>query len=164
MSSVSNTAILMQRKVWQASGHESNFTDPLVDCKMCKARFRADQIGESECPRKPSKHPGEHHECQLTEARKVQPHVQDLRRPRRRRRPAGLPAPRTAQGIFVNFKNVCDSTRIKVPFGIAQVRQEFSATKSPQAVHLPLAREFEQMEMRVLSATQHQPGMVRQVA
>ncbi|HYL79369.1 MAG TPA: glycine--tRNA ligase, partial [Candidatus Acidoferrum sp.] len=65
-----DTAILMHRTVWQASGHEQNFTDPLVDCKTCKARFRADQIQESECPKKPSKHPGEHHECQLTEARK----------------------------------------------------------------------------------------------
>src|SRR5688572_11123149 len=65
-----DAAIIMNRTVWQASGHETNFTDPLVDCKTCKARFRADQIAESQCPKKPSKRPGEHSECQLTEARK----------------------------------------------------------------------------------------------
>ena len=53
-----DAAILMNRTVWQASGHESNFTDPLVDCKACKARFRADQIDESQCPKKPSEEAG----------------------------------------------------------------------------------------------------------
>ena len=66
-----DASILMARTVWQASGHESNFTDPLIDCKACKARFRQDQIQESQCPKKPpSEKPGEFGECQLTEARK----------------------------------------------------------------------------------------------
>src|SRR5436853_4567650 len=65
-----DTAILMHPAVWKASGHVDAFTDPLVDCKTCKARFRADQIEESQCPKKPSKKPGQFDECQLTEARK----------------------------------------------------------------------------------------------
>ena len=64
-----DAAILMHPKVWEASGHVAGFTDPLVDCKACKARFRADQIGDAQCPRKPSKRPGEHTDCQLTEPR-----------------------------------------------------------------------------------------------
>src|SRR5918992_3582733 len=65
-----DAAILMHRRVWQASGHEDAFTDPLIDCKACKSRFRADQIDESQCPKKPSRKPGQHTVCQLTEARK----------------------------------------------------------------------------------------------
>ncbi|MGA2498662.1 MAG: glycine--tRNA ligase [Tepidisphaeraceae bacterium] len=141
-----DTAILMQRKVWQASGHESNFTDPLVDCKMCKARFRADQILESECPRKPSKHPGEHHECQLTEARKFNLMFKTFVGPVEEDAQQVYLRPETAQGIFVNFKNVCDSTRIKVPFGIAQVGKSFRNEITPKQF-IFRSREFEQMEI-----------------
>ncbi|MFI5379418.1 MAG: glycine--tRNA ligase [Tepidisphaerales bacterium] len=141
-----DTAILMQRKVWQASGHESNFTDPLVDCKMCKARFRADQIQESECPRKPSKHPGEHHECQLTEARKFNLMFKTFVGPVEEDAQQVYLRPETAQGIFVNFKNVCDSTRIKVPFGIAQIGKSFRNEITPKQF-IFRSREFEQMEI-----------------
>jgi glycyl-tRNA synthetase len=141
-----DTAILMQRTVWQASGHESNFTDPLVDCKCCKARFRADQIMESECPRKPSKHPGEHHECQLTEARKFNLMFKTFVGPVEDDAAMVYLRPETAQGIFVNFKNVCDSTRIKIPFGIAQIGKSFRNEITPKQF-IFRSREFEQMEI-----------------
>ncbi|MBX9929347.1 MAG: glycine--tRNA ligase, partial [Gemmatimonadaceae bacterium] len=64
-----DASILMHPKVWEASGHVSGFSDPLVDCKACKARFRADKLQDGACPRKPSKKPGEHGDCQLTEPR-----------------------------------------------------------------------------------------------
>jgi len=64
-----DSAILQHPKTWEASGHLAGFTDPLVDCRTCKLRFRADHIGDSACGRKPSKHPGEFDECDLTEAR-----------------------------------------------------------------------------------------------
>ena len=84
----------MNRTVWQASGHESNFTDPLVDCKTCKARFRQDQIAESQCPRKPSQASGRIRRVPADRAAQVQPDVQDLRRPgggKRRRRSTCAP-------------------------------------------------------------------------
>ncbi len=141
-----DTAILMSRTVWQASGHEGNFTDPLVDCKCCKERFRADQIQESQCPRKPSKHPGEHHECQLTEARKFNLMFKTFVGPVEEDSQMVYLRPETAQGIFVNFKNVCDSTRIKIPFGIAQVGKSFRNEITPKQF-IFRSREFEQMEI-----------------
>jgi glycyl-tRNA synthetase len=141
-----DAALLMNRTVWQASGHEAAFTDPLVDCKCCKARFRADQIAESQCPRKPSKHPGEHHECQLTEARKFNLMFKTFVGPVEEDAAMVYLRPETAQGIFVNFKNVCDSTRIKVPFGIAQVGKAFRNEITPKQFVFR-SREFEQMEI-----------------
>src|SRR5271170_2426073 len=101
-----DSAILMNRAVWQASGHEGAFGDPLVDCKTCKQRFREDQIGESACPRKPSKHPGEFAECQLTEARKFNLMFKTFVGPVEDSSQQIYLRPETAQGIFVNFKNV----------------------------------------------------------
>jgi len=141
-----DAAILMQRAVWQASGHESNFTDPLVDCKTCKCRFRQDQIQESQCPRKPSKHPGEHSECQLTEARKFNLMFKTFVGPVEENATQVYLRPETAQGIFVNFKNVCDSTRIKIPFGIAQQGKAFRNEITPKQF-IFRSREFEQMEI-----------------
>ncbi|HEX4796619.1 MAG TPA: glycine--tRNA ligase [Humisphaera sp.] len=141
-----DAAILMNRTVWQASGHESNFTDPLVDCKVCKARFRQDQIAESQCPKKPSKHPGEFTECQLTEARKFNLMFKTFVGPVEESATMVYLRPETAQGIFVNFKNVCDSTRIKVPFGIAQIGKAFRNEITPKQF-IFRSREFEQMEI-----------------
>src|SRR3954470_6038624 len=64
-----DSAIIQHPKTWEASGHLSGFTDPLVDCRTCKQRFRADHLGELPCGRKPSVHPGEDKQCDLTEAR-----------------------------------------------------------------------------------------------
>ncbi len=139
-------AILMHRTVWQASGHEVNFTDPLVDCKTCKARFRADQLQESQCPRKPSKHPGEHQECQLTEVRKFNLMFKTFVGPVEENTTMVYLRPETAQGIFVNFKNVCDSTRVKIPFGVAQIGKSFRNEITPKQF-IFRSREFEQMEI-----------------
>ncbi|HET6248716.1 MAG TPA: glycine--tRNA ligase [Tepidisphaeraceae bacterium] len=141
-----DAAILMHRTVWQASGHESNFTDPLVDCKTCKARFRQDQIAESQCPKKPSKKPGEFSECQLTEARKFNLMFKTFVGPVEENATQVYLRPETAQGIFVNFKNVCDSSRMKVPFGIAQVGKSFRNEITPKQF-IFRSREFEQMEI-----------------
>src|SRR5438128_8281429 len=64
-----DSAIILNPSVWQASGHLAGFTDPLVDCRTCKLRFRADKLEEAQCGRKPSKHPGETDACDLTQAR-----------------------------------------------------------------------------------------------
>lgn len=141
-----DAAILMHRTVWQASGHESNFTDPLVDCKTCKARFRADQVGESECPKKPSMHPGEFKECQLTEARKFNLMFKTFVGPVEEDAAQVYLRPETAQGIFVNFKNVVDSSRVKIPFGIAQIGKSFRNEITPKQF-IFRSREFEQMEI-----------------
>ena len=141
-----DTAILMHPTVWKASGHVDAFTDPLVDCKACKARFRADQIDESQCPRKPSKKPGQHTDCQLTEARKFNLMFKTFVGPVEEDATQVYLRPETAQGIFVQFKNVCDSTRIKVPFGIAQVGKSFRNEITPKQF-IFRSREFEQMEI-----------------
>src|SRR6187431_3455570 len=64
-----DSSIILHPAVWEASGHVAGFTDPLVDCRTCKLRFRADQLEQAQCGKRPSKHPGEHSECDLTEAR-----------------------------------------------------------------------------------------------
>ncbi len=151
-----DSAILMNRAVWQASGHEAAFTDPLVDCKTCKERFRADQIVESHCPRKPSKHPGEFAECQLTEARKFNLMFKTYVGPLEDEGAMTYLRPETAQGIFVNFKNVCDSTRIKVPFGIAQIGKSFRNEITPKQF-IFRSREFEQMEIEFFCKPQESP-------
>ena len=141
-----DTALLMNRTVWQASGHEEAFTDPLIDCKTCKARFRADQIAESQCVRKPSKHPGEFAECQLTEARKFNLMFKTFVGPVEESAAMVYLRPETAQGMFVDFKNVLDSTRIKVPFGIAQIGKAFRNEITPKQF-IFRSREFELMEI-----------------
>jgi glycyl-tRNA synthetase len=141
-----DTAIVMNRTVWQASGHEEAFTDPLVDCRACKARFRADQIAESACPSKPSKHPGEFAECQLTEARKFNLMFKTYVGPLEESSAMVYLRPETAQGMFVNFKNVVDSSRVKVPFGIAQIGKAFRNEITPKQF-IFRSREFELMEI-----------------
>src|SRR6476469_8823198 len=64
-----DSAVILHPRVWEASGHVEGFTDPLVDCRTCKLRFRADKLDEEHCGRKPSKHPGETPDCEITEAR-----------------------------------------------------------------------------------------------
>jgi glycyl-tRNA synthetase len=141
-----DSAILMNRAVWQASGHENAFTDPLVDCRACKSRFRLDQIPESQCPRKPSKHPGEFTDCELTEPRQFNLMFKTFVGPVEENATMVYLRPETAQGIFVNFKNVCDSTRIKLPFGIAQIGKSFRNEITPKQF-IFRSREFEQMEI-----------------
>jgi glycyl-tRNA synthetase len=141
-----DSAIILNPAVWEASGHVAGFTDPLVDCRTCKLRFRADKLGDSQCGRKPSKHPGEWTECDLTEARQFnlmfETHVGALED----ESSLAYLRPETAQGIFINFKNVLQLARRKPPFGIAQVGKSFRNEITP-GNFLFRVREFEQMEM-----------------
>ncbi len=142
-----DAAILMHPRVWEASGHVSGFNDPLIDCKTCKARFRADQIDQARCPRKPSKPPGEHTECQLTEPRQFNLMFKTFIGPVEDSASVAYLRPETAQGIYVNFLNVQQATRQKVPFGIAQIGKAFRNEITP-GNFVFRTREFEQMEMQ----------------
>jgi glycyl-tRNA synthetase len=136
-----DAAILMHPKVWEASGHVANFSDPLVDCKKCKGRFRADHIDlAAPCPNCGAK--GE-----FTEPRQFNLMFKTELGSSGGPESTVYLRPETAQGIYVNFKNVCDTSRVKVPFGIAQVGKAFRneiVTKS----FIFRSCEFEQMEMQ----------------
>jgi glycyl-tRNA synthetase len=142
-----DAAILMHPKVWEASGHVAGFTDPLVDCRACKARFRADKLEDAKCPRKPSRHPGEHTECDLTEPRNFNLMFKTFMGPVEESAAVVYLRPETAQGIFVNFLNVQQARRQKVPFGIAQIGKAFRNEITP-GNFIFRTREFEQMEMQ----------------
>jgi glycyl-tRNA synthetase len=142
-----DAAILMHPRVWEASEHVANFHDPLVDCKTCKSRFRADQLEQSQCPRKPSKAPGKHTECQLTEPRQFNMMFKTFMGPVEDTASTVYLRPETAQGIYVNFVNVQQASRQKVPFGIAQIGKAFRNEITP-GNFIFRTREFEQMEMQ----------------
>ena len=141
-----DSAILQHPRVWEASGHLAGFTDPLVDCKTCGQRFRADHLADLSCGRKPSKHPGETEECDLTEARDFNLMFETTIGPVKESGSIAYLRPETAQGIFVNFKNVLQSSRKKPPFGIAQIGKSFRNEITP-GNFIFRTREFEQMEM-----------------
>jgi glycyl-tRNA synthetase len=141
-----DSAIILHPRVWEASGHVEGFTDPLVDCRTCKLRFRADQLESSQCGRKPSKHPGETPNCDLTEARQFNLMFQTTVGPVEDAGAKAFLRPETAQGIFINFKNVLQLARRQPPFGIAQVGKSFRNEITP-GNFLFRVREFEQMEM-----------------
>ncbi|HPF37560.1 MAG TPA: glycine--tRNA ligase [Phycisphaerae bacterium] len=191
-------SLIMNPKVWEASGHVGGFSDPMVDCKESKGRYRADQInvvvaanddgagkmyayvtGDEETQAKALKNlakymkaktlePGQYVERPLMEidvaqfARVVGPHAKEpgsLTEPRafnlmfqtyvgalQDSSSVAYLRPETAQGIFANFKNVCDSSRVKVPFGIAQIGKAFRNEINPRNYTFR-SREFEQMEI-----------------
>jgi glycyl-tRNA synthetase len=142
-----DAAILMHPRVWEASGHVAGFTDPLVDCKTCKGRFRADKLEDARCLQKPSKRPGEAEQCRLTEPRSFNLMFKTFMGPVEETASVVYLRPETAQGIFVNFLNVQQSTRQKVPFGIAQIGKAFRNEITP-GNFIFRTREFEQMEMQ----------------
>ena len=136
-----DTSILMHPLVWKASGHVDHFTDPLVDCKACKTRFRADQISlDSPCPRCQS-------EGQFTPPRDFNLMFKTRMGPMEDSASEVFLRPETAQGIFVNFHNVQKTMRKKLPFGIAQVGKAFRNEITP-GNFIFRTREFEQMEMQ----------------
>jgi glycyl-tRNA synthetase len=141
-----DSAILQHPRVWEASGHLAGFTDPLVDCRTCGQRFRADHLGDLPCGRKPSKHPGETDECDLTEARDFNLMFETTIGPVKESGSVAYLRPETAQGIFINFKNVLQFSRKKPPFGIAQIGKSFRNEITP-GNFIFRTREFEQMEM-----------------
>jgi glycyl-tRNA synthetase len=135
-------AILMSRAVWQASGHEDTFTDPMVDCRTCKARLRADQIPENngvkQCPNCGGK--------DLTEPRAFNLMFKTFVGATEDEDSVTFLRPETAQSIFVQFKNVLDTARKKLPFGIAQIGKAFRNEINPRN-YIFRSREFEQMEL-----------------
>jgi glycyl-tRNA synthetase len=132
-----DSAILQHPRTWEASGHLQNFTDPLVDCKECKHRFRADHIEGTRCP-----------DCggELTEARQFNLMFKTFMGPVEDSANTVYLRPETAQGIFANFANVVDTQRVKLPFGIAQTGKSFRNEITP-GNFIFRTREFEQMEM-----------------
>jgi glycyl-tRNA synthetase len=141
-----DSSIILHPRVWEASGHVGGFSDPLVDCKTCKKRFRADHLDVESCGKRPSKKPGEIADCDLTEPR----HFNLMFRTRvGAMEETGTDVylrPETAQGIFVNFKNVAQIARRKPPFGIAQIGKAFRNEITP-GNFIFRTLEFEQMEM-----------------
>jgi glycyl-tRNA synthetase len=141
-----DSAIIQHPQTWVASGHLAGFTDPLVDCRTCKLRFREDHLGVSACGRKPSKHPGETDECDLTAARDFNLMFQTTIGPVQEEGATVYLRPETAQGIFLNFKNYLQFSRKKPPFGIAQIGKSFR-NEITTGNFIFRTREFEQMEM-----------------
>ena len=140
-----DAGILMARRVWQASGHEDVFTDPMVDCTNCKGRFRADQVEELSgapdvCPTCGKK-------GTLTEPRQFNLMFKTYMGPVADDAALIYLRPETAQGIYVNFENVQTSMRRKLPFGIAQIGKAFRNEISPGNFIFRM-REFEQMELQ----------------
>jgi glycyl-tRNA synthetase len=141
-----DSAILQHPRTWEASGHVAGFTDPMVDCRTCGQRFRADHLPELQCPQKPSKPPGDGPNCDLTEARDFNLMFETTMGPVKDSGATVYLRPETAQGIFVNFKNVLQFSRKKPPFGIAQIGKSFRNEITP-GNFVFRTREFEQMEM-----------------
>jgi len=134
-----DAAILMNQKVWKASGHVDTFTDPLVECRECKARFREDQIDTLKCPNcGKSGTFGEARQFNMMFKTNVGP-VDD-------ESSISYLRPETAQGIFTNYKNVVDSFYPDLPFGLAQIGKAFRNEISPRDF-IFRSREFEQMEI-----------------
>lgn len=133
-----DASILMHPEVWRASGHIEGFSDPLVDCKKCKHRFRQDHLDDTNvCP-----------DCggELTDSRQFNLMFKTFMGPLEDSAATVYMRPETAQGIFVNFQNVIKSSRAKVPFGIAQIGKAFRNEITPGNFTFR-TREFEQMEI-----------------
>jgi glycyl-tRNA synthetase len=132
-----DSAIFQHPRTWEASGHLQNFTDPMVDCKECKNRFRADRVEGDKCPN-----------CggQLTEARNFNLMFKTFMGPVEETASIVYLRPETAQGIFSNFENIVDTQRVKLPFGVAQQGKSFRNEITTENF-IFRTREFEQMEM-----------------
>ncbi len=143
-----DASILMHPKVWEASGHIDNFTDPLVDCKKCKRRFKEGDVLE-EAREKDIKGILRCPVCggELTKARQFNLMFKTHMGPVEDKASEIFLRPETAQGIYVNFRNVLDSTGQHIPFGIAQIGKAFRNEITPGNLTFRL-REFEQMEMQ----------------
>ena len=137
-------SILTMEQVLQSSGHIGGFSDPMVDCKTCKGRFRADNLETSQCKEKPSVCPGGSPKCELTEPRQFNLMLQTNFGATGEQ--IAYLRPETAQSIFCQYKNILDSNRIKLPFGIAQVGKSFRNEINPRNFTFR-SREFEQMEI-----------------
>ncbi len=133
-----DSAIIMNPKVWQATKHVDTFHDPLVECKKCHTRLRADHIIDGKCPNCGGHEFGEEKNFNLMFKTNLGPSEDSSSEVYLR--------PETAQGIFVNFKNIIDSSRVKIPFGVAQIGKAFRNEITP-GNFIFRTREFEQMEI-----------------
>ncbi|TKJ32704.1 glycine--tRNA ligase [bacterium (candidate division B38) B3_B38] len=132
-----DSSIIAHPQVWEASGHVECFHDLMVDCKQCKKRFRTDQFSGDKCP-----------ECggELTPPRQFNLMFQTHIGPSSDSQSLSYLRPETAQSIFINFKNILASTRLKIPFGVAQMGKAFRNEVTPRNF-IFRSREFDQMEM-----------------
>src|SRR6516162_5387881 len=133
-----DAAILTHRLVLRHSGHEATFADPMVDCRNCKSRWRADHLVKGKCEKCGSSDLTEPRPFNMMFKTTVGPIVDD--------ESYAYLRPETAQGIFTNFKNVLDSTSRRLPFGIAQIGKAFRNEITPRNFIFRV-REFEQMEL-----------------
>lgn len=145
------SALIMNPTVWQRSGHTETFSDPLVECRACHGRFRADQIGTPkdgawDLPKCPTC--GKH---DWTEARNFNLMLKTFLGPAEEKANEAFLRPETAQGMFVDFKTVVDTNRVRLPFGIAQVGKAFRNEITP-GNYIFRTREFEQMEIEYFIA------------
>ena len=138
-----DAAILTNRKVLKYSGHEDTFSDPMVDCKKCKGRFRADHLKDNKCPNCGS--------TELTEPRPFNLMFKTQVGPVESDENLAYLRPETAQAIFTQFKNVLDATSRKLPFGIAQIGKSFRNEITPRNFIFRV-REFEQAELEYFVA------------
>src|ERR671911_252746 len=151
-----DSAIIQHPRTWEASGHLAGFSDPLVECRTCKLRFRADHLQELRdgvaehpevrCGRAPSKLPGDHPDCNLTDAREFNLMFETSIGPVKDAGSTVYLRPETAQGIFLAFKTTLQYARRKPPFGIAQIGKSFRNEITP-GNFIFRTLEFEQMEM-----------------
>lgn len=142
-----DAALIMNPKVWHASGHLENFNDPLVECKNCHERFRADQLDGNSCPNCGKKDT-------FTEERSFNLMFKTFIGPAEEQANVAYFRPETAQAMFVDFKNVLDSTRVPFPFGIGQIGKAFRNEITP-GNFIFRTREFEQMEIEYFIREEH---------
>lgn len=143
-----DAAIIMNPQVWEASGHTEAFTDPLVECKKCHHRFRADHIKSDKCP-----------DCggELTEQKTFNLLTEVYLGTTEETKKKAYLRGEITQGVFVNFKNVVDSSRMKIPFGIAQIGKAFRNEITPGNFTYRM-REFEQMELEFFVRPEEKEG------
>ena len=135
-----DSSIILHPAVWEASGHVAGFADPLVDCRFCKRRYRADHLDDAQCGQRPSKHPGETEQCDLTEPRQFNLMFSTRIGPVEETGQDAYLRPETAQGIFVNFKNVAQIARRQAAVRHRADRQGVPERDHAGELHLPHAR------------------------
>lgn len=156
-----DSSIIQNRLVWRYSGHEATFSDPLVDCRTCKGRFRLDKLQDVNCPKDSSCNAGSGKECDLTDAREFNLMFRTtVGAVSSEDDPNALAylRPETAQGIFINFANVLNTSRRKLPFGIAQIGKAFRNEVTP-GNFIFRTREFEQMELEYFCRPDDAPAI-----
>ncbi len=150
-------SILMNRRVWQASGHEETFSDPMVDCRVCKARMRADQLPEYDG----RKHCANCGSPDITEPRAFNLMFKTFVGATEDESSIAYLRPETAQAMFVQFRNVLEVSRKKLPFGIAQIGKAFRNEINPRNFTFR-SREFEQMEVEYFCRPEDGPRLLEE--